>query len=77
MDAEPDVGAASGLIHFGDGRTIYSAGGVVTELWNPRGICHGAPEFECSGRGRARYVTYADGAYMVARVDAISDTSLR
>jgi len=26
MDAEPDVGAASGLIHFGDGRTIFSAG---------------------------------------------------
>jgi GT2 family glycosyltransferase len=34
MEAEPDVGAASGLIYFGDGRTIYSAGGFVTEMWN-------------------------------------------
>jgi len=29
MEAEEDVGAASGLIFFGDGRTVYSAGGVV------------------------------------------------
>jgi len=77
MNAEPDVGAASGLIYFGDGRTIYSAGGVVTELWNAGGVCHGAPESECSGRERAHYVTYADGAYMVARVDAVRDTSLK
>ncbi len=38
MEAEPDVGAASGLIYSGDELTIYSAGGIVTELWNA-GVC--------------------------------------
>jgi GT2 family glycosyltransferase len=76
MEAEPDVGAASGLIYFGDGRTVYSAGGAVTELWNVRGVCYGVSESECRGRERAHYVTYADGAYMVVRVGAVKDTPL-
>ena len=71
MEAEEDVGAASGLIFFGDGRTVYSAGGVVTELWYAGGICWNVPCPECHGKGRPQYVTYADGAYMVVRTSAI------
>jgi GT2 family glycosyltransferase len=38
MESETNVGAASGLIYYGDGRTIYSAGSVVTELWSTGGF---------------------------------------
>jgi GT2 family glycosyltransferase len=65
MESETDVGAASGLIYYGDGRTIYSAGGVVTELWSAGGVCWTLSEHECYGKDRPHYVTYADGAYMV------------
>ncbi len=71
MEAEEDVGAASGLILFGDGRTVCSAGGVVTELWSAGGICRDASCSECYGREKPYYVTYADGAYMVVKADAI------
>jgi len=48
MEAEPDVGAASGLIYFGDGRTIYSAGSVVTELWNARECATALPSLSAT-----------------------------
>ena len=47
MESDVNVGAGSGLIYFSDGGTIYSAGGVVTELWNARGVCWSLPEHEC------------------------------
>jgi len=71
MKSETNVGAASGLILYGDGRTIYSAGGVVTELWSAGGICWTLSEHECYGKDRPHYVTYADGAYMVLRTEIV------
>jgi len=71
MESGENVGVASGLIYFGDGKTVYSAGGIVTELWNARGICWNAPDTDCPGIDKPHYVTYADGAYMVVRVDTI------
>ena len=71
MKSETDVGAASGLIYYGDGRTIYSAGSVVTELWSAGGICWTLSEHKCYGKDRPHYVTYADGAYMVLRTEIV------
>jgi len=71
MESETGVGAASGLIYYGDGRTIYSAGGVVTELWSARGVCWTLSEHECYGKDRPHYATYADGAYMVMNAEIV------
>jgi GT2 family glycosyltransferase len=71
MESDVNVGAGSGLIYYGDGRTIYSAGGVVTELWNAGGVCWSLPEHECYGKDRPHYVTYADGAYMVVNTEIV------
>jgi len=71
MESDVNVGAGSGLIYFSDGGTIYSAGGVVTELWNARGVCWSLPEHECYGKDRPHYVTYADGAYMVVNAEVV------
>lgn len=71
MEADEKVGAASGLILYGDGRTVYSAGGFVTELWGVGGICQGVLCSECYGKDVPHYVTYVDGAYMVVKADAI------
>jgi GT2 family glycosyltransferase len=67
------VSAASGLVYYGDGRTIYSAGCFVTELWGTSGICMTLPETECSTLSRPHYVTYADGSYMVVSVEAVRE----
>jgi GT2 family glycosyltransferase len=71
MEADEKVGAANGLILLGDGRTVYSAGGFVTELLSAGGICQGVLCSECYGKDVPHYVTYADGAYMVVKADAI------
>ena len=71
MDGDEKIGAVSGLIYFGDGKTIYSAGGWGDELWYFDGICYGFKTDECSGIGREHYVTYADGAYMVVRTEVV------
>jgi GT2 family glycosyltransferase len=60
-----------GLIYYSDGRTIYSAGSVVTELWSAGGICWTLSEHECYGKDRPHYVAYADGAYMVVNTDIV------
>lgn len=73
MDGDEKIGAVSGLIYFGDGRTIYSAGGYVNETWTGGGICHGALPGDCPGMNKEHHVTYADGAYMVVRVDAVKN----
>jgi len=71
MESETNVGIASGSILYDDGRTVYSAGGVVTELWSAEGICRTLPEHECYGKNRPHYVTYADGAYMVMNSEIV------
>ena len=75
VESDYKVGAASGLIYFGDGKQIYSAGGVVTELWNAGGICWGLLEGECYKKDKPHRVSYADGAYMIISVNAIKDAS--
>ncbi len=71
MDGDERVGAVSGLIYYGDGKTIYSAGGWVNEIWFFDGICGKFMANECPGINKEHYVTYPDGAYMVTKVDAV------
>ncbi|WP_054854449.1 glycosyltransferase [Vulcanisaeta distributa] len=71
MEGDEKIAATSGLIHYGDGKTIYSAGGWVNELWIADGICHGALDQSCTDVVKEYYVTYADGAYMVTRVSSV------
>ena len=71
VESEERVGACSGLIYFGDGRTVYSAGGWVDELWAASGICHKAPRDQCTGVDREYYATYSDGAYSIVKVEAV------
>ncbi|GGP18995.1 hypothetical protein GCM10007981_00890 [Thermocladium modestius] len=71
MEDGERVAAASGLIHYPDGKIIYSTGGWIDELWIGGGICNGLVADECPGIDKIHYVTYPDGAYMVVRVDAI------
>ncbi|MGC8598072.1 MAG: glycosyltransferase [Thermocladium sp.] len=71
MESDEKVAAASGLIYHGDKKTIYSAGGWVDELWFFDGICNGLKIGECPGINKEHYVTYADGTYMVTKVDTI------
>jgi GT2 family glycosyltransferase len=53
---------------------VYSVVDVVTELLIARGVCWNAPSSECHEKDRSHYVTYADGAYMVVKVDAERNT---
>jgi GT2 family glycosyltransferase len=76
MQGEANVGAASGLIYYGDGRTIYSAGGIFTELWNAGGICWNNLGYECYGKDKPHYVTYADGAYTVVDAEIVRSISI-
>ncbi len=72
---EGGVAAVSGLIYYGDGRIIYSAGGWGgDELWFFDDICNGFVIDECPGINKEHHVTYSDGAYMVVRVDAVRRT---
>jgi GT2 family glycosyltransferase len=57
-------------------RTIYSAGGVVTELWSAGGVCWALSEHECYGKDRPHYVTYADGVYMVVNTEIVKKVSV-
>jgi GT2 family glycosyltransferase len=76
MKSDENVGASSGLIYYGDGKTIYSAGGVVTELWNAGGVCWDLPEYDCYDRYKPHDVSYADGAYMIVNVDIIKNVGV-
>jgi GT2 family glycosyltransferase len=71
MKYDDKIAAVSGLIFFGDGERIYSAGGYVADYWYFAGICTGAREHECPGINKSHYVTYADGAYMLVKAEAI------
>ncbi len=71
MEGDEKLGAASGLIYYGDGKTILTAGGYVSETWRAGNICNGALPEECPGIGREHYITWPSGEYMVVRVDAV------
>jgi GT2 family glycosyltransferase len=71
MNGDEEIAAANGLIYFGDGKTIFSAGGFVTENLVRGNICYKVFEDDCPGVGKPHYVTYASGAYMVVKVDAV------
>jgi GT2 family glycosyltransferase len=71
MEGDDKIAAVSGLIYFGDGGRIYSAGGYATDHWDFDDICRGATEHECPGINKPHYVTYADGAYMLVKAEAI------
>jgi GT2 family glycosyltransferase len=72
MEGDEILAATSGLIYSRDGKRIYSARGFISENYVAGGICYGVYEHECSGIDRAHYVTYADGAYALVKVGAIS-----
>jgi len=71
MEGEEKLAAASGLIYLGDGKRIYSAGGWIDELLVGGGICNGLSVSECLDINKEHYVTYADGAYMLVKAEAI------
>ena len=71
LESESDVGACSGLIYFGDGKTIYSAGGWVDETWIASGICMGFSRNDCPNIDKEYYATYADGAYSAVKAEII------
>jgi GT2 family glycosyltransferase len=71
MEGDDKIAAANGLIYLGDGGRIYSAGGYATDHWDFDDICRGATEHECPGINKPHYVTYADGAYMLVKAEAI------
>ncbi|ABW02291.1 glycosyltransferase [Caldivirga maquilingensis] len=74
MEGDEKIGAVNGLIYYGDGKTIYSAGGYLNETWIGSPICNGALPGNCPGIDKEHHVTYADGAYMVVRIDAVKNT---
>jgi GT2 family glycosyltransferase len=74
MEGDDKIAAANGLIYLGDGGRIYSAGGYATDHWDFDDICRGATEHECPGINKPHYITYADGAYMLVKAEAIRRT---
>jgi GT2 family glycosyltransferase len=71
MEEKEKLAAASGLIYLGDGGRIYSAGGWIDELLVGGGICRGLSVSECLDINKEHYVTYADGAYMLVKAEAV------
>jgi GT2 family glycosyltransferase len=74
MEGDDKIAAANGLIYLGDGGRIYSAGGYATDHWDFGSICWDSFEHECPGINKPHYVTYADGAYMLIKAEAIRRT---
>jgi len=74
MEGDDKIAAANGLIYLGDGWRIYSAGGYITDHWYFGSICWDSFEHECPGINKPHYVTYADGAYMLIKAEAIRRT---
>lgn len=71
MEASDTIGAASGLLYRDDEGRIYSAGCAVDEILTALPICGGLTPGDCPTAKKPQIVTYADGAYYVARVDLI------
>ncbi|MGC8543898.1 MAG: glycosyltransferase family 2 protein, partial [Vulcanisaeta sp.] len=63
--------AASGLIHYPDGKTIYSAGWTTDDILTAINICGKVDLSGCPTADRPHNVTYADGAYYVVKVNAV------
>lgn len=68
-----DTVAASGLLYANESSTIYSAGVYTDELLGSLPACGGLKIEECPSARREQLVTYADGAYLVASVEAIRE----
>jgi len=71
MEEEEKLAAVNGLIYFGDGERVFSAGGRIDELVAAGNICDGLSVSECSDINKEHYVTYANGAYMLVKAEAI------
>nr|WP_243665827.1 glycosyltransferase family 2 protein [Vulcanisaeta sp. JCM 16159] len=71
MEGDEKVGAVSGLIYYGDGKTIYAAGWAVDDMLTSISVCGGHGLSDCLTADKMHFVTYADGSYMVIRVNAI------
>jgi GT2 family glycosyltransferase len=71
LNSEDNVAAVSGLIMLPDNSRIYSAGWAVDEILNVISICGGVTRSDCITANKPYPVSYADGAYYVARVDVI------
>ena len=71
MVSDNKIAAANGLIYLGDGKRIFSAGDYISDNWHMGNICHSSFEHECPGINKQHYVTYANGAYMLVKAEAI------
>lgn len=71
MEDDERIGAASGLIYYGDGKTIYSAGWTTDDILTSLSICNKATMLECPTIAKPYPVTYADGAYCITKVDVV------
>jgi GT2 family glycosyltransferase len=63
-----DIGAVQGIIVDLDNRRVDTAGDMVTELLSCIQVYHGRSPSEVK---RAFYISYADGAYSLYRVEAV------
>jgi len=71
MEGEEELAAVNGLIYLGDGNSVFSAGGRIDELVAAGDICYGLSVSECPDINKEHYVTYANGAYMLVKAEAI------
>lgn len=70
-ESDERIAATSGLIYYGDGKTIYAAGWAVDNILTSIGICAGRGLTDCATSNKPYPVTYADGSYMVVKVNVI------
>ena len=50
MESDEKLAATSGLIYFGDSKSIYSAGGYVTDHWTAGSICGNILDIRPAGK---------------------------
>ncbi|ADY01282.1 glycosyl transferase family 2 [Vulcanisaeta moutnovskia 768-28] len=77
MESDEKTAAASGLIHYPDGRVIFSAGGWISERPGAGNVCEGLLKEECPQVHKEHYVSYANGAYMVVKTNILFNTMPR
>ena len=71
MEGEEELAVVNGLIYLGDGKKVFSVGGWIDELLIGGNICDGLSVSECSDINKEHYVTYANGAYMLVKAEAV------
>jgi len=71
MESYPRVGAAQGIL-LRDRNTIDTAGDFASEILTPHILLHGKP-VELAPLKKIFVVSYADGAYVMYRVEALKD----